>query len=372
MNDPAPIETASTADPHMRSSLIGMSRKHMAAEMAALGMPAFRAGQLWHWVYFQGVREFNQMTTLAKDFRALLAGRYSLERPEIVDHQTSSDGTHKWLLRLADGNEVETVFIPESDRGALCLSSQVGCTLKCTFCRTGTQALVRNLTPGEMVAQLMVARDALNEWAAPGEERRLTNIVVMGMGEPFYNYDNVAAALKILMDHEGISISKRRITLSTAGVVPLIARCGVDLGVNLAVSLHAVRDELRNELVPLNRKYPLAQLLEAARAYPTASNARRITFEYVMLRGVNDSPTDARELARLLAGIPAKVNLIPFNPWPDAPYQCSTSGAMRRFAGILNAAGLSAPLRETRGGDIMAACGQLKSASIKAAPTPLT
>ena len=372
MNDPAPIETASTADPHMRSSLIGMSRKHMAAEMAALGMPAFRAGQLWHWVYFQGVREFNQMTTLAKDFRALLAGRYSLERPEIVDHQTSSDGTHKWLLRLADGNEVETVFIPESDRGALCLSSQVGCTLKCTFCRTGTQALVRNLTPGEMVAQLMVARDALNEWAAPGEERRLTNIVVMGMGEPFYNYDNVAAALKILMDHEGISISKRRITLSTAGVVPLIARCGVDLGVNLAVSLHAVRDELRNELVPLNRKYPLAQLLEVARAYPTASNARRITFEYVMLRGVNDSPTDARELARLLAGIPAKVNLIPFNPWPGAPYQCSTPGAMRRFAGILNAAGLSAPLRETRGGDIMAACGQLKSASIKAAPTPLT
>ena len=346
-------------------SLIGMSRENIATEMDAMGMPAFRAGQLWHWVYFQGAREFDHMTTLSKNFRALLAEHYSLARPEIMEYQKSSDGTHKWLLRLDDGNEVETVFIPESDRGALCLSSQVGCTLKCTFCHTGTQRLVRNLTPGEMVAQVMVARDALDEWAAPSGERLLTNIVVMGMGEPFYNYDAVAAALKILMDHEGISISKRRITLSTAGVVPLMARCGADLGVNLAVSLHAVRDELRDELVPLNRKYPLAQLLDAARAYPTASNARRITFEYVMLKGVNDSPADARELARLLADIPAKVNLIPFNPWPGAPYQCSTPGAMRRFAGILNDAGLSAPLRETRGGDIMAACGQLKSESIK-------
>jgi 23S rRNA (adenine2503-C2)-methyltransferase len=346
-------------------SLIGMSREDMATEMDAMGMPAFRAGQLWHWVYFQGAREFNHMTTLSKSFRALLAEHYSLARPEIMDYQKSSDGTHKWLLRLDDGNEVETVFIPESDRGALCLSSQVGCTLKCTFCHTGTQRLARNLTPGEMVGQVMVARDALGEWAAPSGERLLTNIVVMGMGEPFYNYDAVAAALKILMDHEGISISKRRITLSTAGVVPLMARCGADLGVNLAISLHAVRDELRDELVPLNRKYPLAQLLDAARAYPTASNVRRITFEYVMLKGVNDSPADARELARLLADIPAKVNLIPFNPWPGAPYQCSTLGAMRRFAGILNDAGLSAPLRETRGGDIMAACGQLKSESIK-------
>ena len=365
--DPA-SSTAPSADPagpDSLPSLIGMSREDMAAEMDALGMPAFRAGQLWHWVYFQGAREFSQMTTLSKDFRALLERRYSLARSEIVDHQKSADGAHKWLLRLADGNEVETVFIPESDRGALCLSSQVGCTLKCTFCHTGTQGLVRNLTPGEMVAQLMVARDALDEWAAPSGQRLLTNVVVMGMGEPFYNYDAVSAALKILMDHEGISISKRRITLSTAGVAPLMARCGADLGVNLAISLHAVRDELRNQLVPLNRKYPLAQLLEAARAYPTASNARRITFEYVMLRGVNDSPADARELARLLKDLPAKVNLIPFNPWPDAPYECSTGGAMRRFAAILNDAGLSAPLRETRGGDIMAACGQLISESIK-------
>src|SRR5207248_1054144 len=277
----------------------------------------------------------------------------------------SVDGTQKWLLRFDDGQEVETVHIPEEDRGALCVSSQVGCTLTCKFCHTGTQRLVRNLAPAEIVGQVMVARDALGEWPSPADDRQLTNIVLMGMGEPLYNYENVAAALRIIMDGEGLSISRRKITLSTAGVVPMIRRCGAELAVNLAGSLHAVRDDVRDRLVPLNSKYPVAELLEACRTYPGASNARRITFEYVMLKGSNDSPADARELVRLLAGMPAKVNLIPFNPWPGAPYECSADAVIAAFSDIVFAAGYSAPVRTPRGRDILAACGQLKSASVK-------
>ena len=303
------------------------------------------------------------MTTLSKGFRARLAEHYVLERPVAVSAQISRDGTRKWLLRLADGQEVETVYIPEDDRGTLCVSAQVGCTLTCRFCHTGTQALVRNLSAAEIVGQIMTALDDIGDWPRTREGRRVTNLVMMGMGEPLYNYDNVAAAIRTVLDDEGLAISKRKITLSTAGVVPLIERCGEELGVGLAVSLHAVRDDLRDELVPLNRKYPIAELLAACRAYPGAHNARRITFEYVMLKGVNDSQADAVELARLLKDLPAKVNLIPFNPWPGAAFECSSRGAIMRFAKILNDAGLSAPVRVSRGQDIMAACGQLKSAS---------
>jgi 23S rRNA (adenine2503-C2)-methyltransferase len=309
------------------------------------------------------------MTNLAKGFRQQLGERYELRRPAIATAQVSADGTRKWLLRFDDGQEVETVHIPESDRGTLCVSSQVGCTLTCTFCHTGTQRLVRNLSAAEIVAQVMVARDALGEWPSPKDDRQLTNIVLMGMGEPLYNYDNVAAALKSVMDPEGLAISRRKITLSTSGVVPMMARCGEELGVNLAVSLHAVTDELRNTLVPLNRKYPIAELLDACRSYPGSSNARRITFEYVMLKGINDSPAEARELVRLLKGIPAKVNLIPFNPWPGAPYECSTDAAIKVFSDIVFAAGYSAPVRTPRGRDISAACGQLKSLSVRARRT---
>ncbi len=346
-------------------NLIGLSRGELEAEVRGLGEPGFRARQLWHWIYHQGARDFDAMTTLSKGFRARLAGTHALERPEAVSARVSTDGTRKWLLRLADGQEVETVYIPEEDRGTLCVSAQVGCTLTCRFCHTGTQALVRNLSAAEIVGQIMTALDDLGDWPRTREGRRVTNLVMMGMGEPLYNYDNVAAAIRIVLDDEGLAISKRKITLSTAGVVPLIERCGEELGVGLAVSLHAVTDELRDRLVPLNRKYPSAELLEACRAYPGAHNARRITFEYVMLDGVNDGAEDARALARLLAGLPAKVNLIPFNPWPGAPFACSSKRAMARFAEILNAAGLSAPLRASRGRDIMAACGQLKSASLR-------
>jgi 23S rRNA (adenine2503-C2)-methyltransferase len=350
-------------------NLVGMSRAALAEEMAAFGAEPFRARQLWHWIYHRGVTDFAAMTNLAKGFRERLAQEYVLERPAVSRALVSSDGTRKWLLRFADGQEVETVHIPESDRGALCVSSQVGCTLTCTFCHTGTQRLVRNLTAAEIVAQVMIARDALGEWPSPQEDRQLTNIVLMGMGEPLYNYDNVAAALKIVMDPEGLAISRRKITLSTSGVVPAIARCGAELGVNLAVSLHAVTDELRERLVPLNKKYPIAELLEACRNYPGSSNARRITFEYVMLRGVNDSPSEARELVRLLRGIPAKVNLIPFNPWPGAPFECSTDAAIAAFSDIVFAAGYSAPVRTPRGRDILAACGQLKSDSVRSRRT---
>jgi 23S rRNA (adenine2503-C2)-methyltransferase len=349
--------------------LIGLGRDELAAEMAAIGAEPFRARQLWHWIYHRGATDFAQMTNLAKGFRELLAEHYGLRRPAVTQALVSADGTRKWLLRFEDGQEVETVHIPEADRGTLCVSAQVGCTLNCTFCHTGTQRLVRNLAAAEIVGQIMLARDALGEWPSPPEGRQLTNIVLMGMGEPLYNYANVAAALKIVMDPEGLAISRRKITLSTAGVVPMIARVGAELGVNLAISLHAVSDELRDRLVPLNRKYPIAELLEACRNYPGSSNARRITFEYVMLKGVNDSPAEARELVRLLKGIPAKVNLIPFNPWPGAPYECADDRAIAAFSDIVFAAGYSAPVRTPRGRDILAACGQLKSDSVRARRT---
>jgi len=367
-----------TARGEPRRNLVGLGREALAAEMIGFGAEPFRARQLWHWIYHRGATEFGQMTSLSKAFRDRLAEHYELSRPAVSQALASVDGTRKWLLRFADGQEVETVHIPEEERGTLCVSSQVGCTLNCTFCHTGTQALVRNLEPAEIVGQIMVARDALGEWPSPsgvgangaapnraGDDRQVTNIVLMGMGEPLYNYDNVAAAMKIVMDPEGLSISRRKITLSTAGVVPLIRRCGAEIAVNLAISLHAVRDEVRDQLVPLNRKYPIAELLDACRTYPGSSNARRITFEYVMLKGVNDSPAEARELVRLLAGLPAKVNLIPFNPWPGAPYECSTEAAIAAFSDIVFAAGYSAPVRTPRGRDILAACGQLKSASVK-------
>jgi len=348
-----------------RKDLIGLSREELAAEMAAIGAEPFRARQLWHWLYHRGATDFAAMTTLAKGFRAELDRHYVIGRPSVARGQQSSDGTRKWLLRFGDGQEAECVHIPEEDRGTLCVSSQVGCTLNCRFCHTGTQLLVRNLGAAEIVGQVMLARDQLGEWPSPPEDRQLTNIVLMGMGEPLYNYDNVAKAIKIAMDGEGLSISKRKITLSTAGVVPTIRRCGEELGVNLAISLHATNDTLRDELVPLNKKYPLAELLQACREYPGAHNARRITFEYVMLKGVNDTPAEARALVRLLAGIPAKVNLIPFNPWPGAPYECSSDEAIQKFSDVIFEAGYSAPVRTPRGRDILAACGQLKSDSIR-------
>jgi 23S rRNA (adenine2503-C2)-methyltransferase len=333
--------------------------------LATLGAASFRARQLWHWIYHRGVSDFALMTTLAKGFRAQLAESYMIARPLESRAQLSADGTRKWLLRFADNQEAECVHIPEEDRGTLCVSSQVGCTLTCKFCHTGTQRLVRNLGSAEIVGQVMLARDALGEWPSPPDDRQITNIVLMGMGEPLYNYDNVAKAVKIIMDGEGLSVSKRKITLSTAGVVPMIERCGAELGVNLAISLHAVSDELRDVLVPINKKYPIAELMAACRDYPGLSNARRITFEYVMLNGVNDSPAEARALVKLLEGIPAKVNLIPFNPWPGAPFECSSDQAIEAFGDIVNAAGYASPVRTPRGRDILAACGQLKSDSIR-------
>jgi 23S rRNA (adenine2503-C2)-methyltransferase len=348
-----------------RIDLVGLGRDELEALVVSLDEPRFRARQLWHWIYHRGVRDFGAMTSLAKSFRANLAERCRVGRPEAMVDRQSIDGTRKWLLAFADGQEVECVHIPEEDRGTLCVSSQVGCTLTCKFCHTGTQRLVRNLGAAEIVGQVMLARDALGEWPSPPDGRLLSNIVLMGMGEPLYNYDNVAKAIRIVMDGEGISISKRRITLSTAGVVPMIERCGAELGVNLAISLHAVTDELRDRIVPINRKYPIAELLRACRDYPGLSNARRITFEYVMLRGVNDSPAEARALVALLKGIPAKVNLIPFNPWPGAPFECSTQAAIKAFSQIVFDAGYASPVRTPRGQDIMAACGQLKSESVR-------
>ena len=349
-----------------RRNLIGLDREELAAEIEGVGAPPFRARQLWHWIYHRGAADFAAMTSLSKDFRELLATHFTVARPGIELAQASFDGTRKWLLKFADGNEAECVHIPEEDRGALCVSSQVGCTLTCKFCHTGTQPLVRNLTAPEIVGQVMLARDALGEWPSPKEGRLLSNIVFMGMGEPLLNYENVARAIRIIMDNEGIAISRRRITLSTAGVVPMIRRCGEELGVKLAVSLHAVTDDVRDAIVPLNKKYPIAELLAACRDYPGSSTARRITFEYVMLKGVNDSVAEARQLVKLLSGIPAKVNLIPFNPWPGAPYECSTPEAIAAFAGVLTKAGFIAPVRTPRGQDIMAACGQLRTESLKA------
>jgi 23S rRNA (adenine2503-C2)-methyltransferase len=347
----------------MRIDLVGLDRDELVAQLSAIGEKPFRAKQLWHWIYLRGETDFARMTTLAKPLRERLAERFVVSRPKVATELRSEDGSRKWLLAFADSNEAECVYIPDEDRGALCISSQVGCTLSCTFCHTGTQARVRDLSASEIVGQMMVARDAYDEWPAPEGRRMLSNIVMMGMGEPLLNYENVAKALRIVMDGEGIAISKRRITLSTSGIVPNMHRCGAELGVNLAVSLHAVTDELRDELVPINRKYPIKQLLNACRNYPGSSNARRITFEYVMLKGVNDSAAEARRLLRLMDGIPAKFNLIPFNPWPGTLYESSSPATIRRFSDILYNGGYSAPIRVPRGRDIMAACGQLKSAS---------
>lgn len=348
-----------------RINLVGLSRAELEAEMLAIGLEKFRARQLWHWIYHRGATDFSVMTTLAKPVRERLAERYAVVRPTVVRDLQSRDGTRKWLLRMPDGQEVESVHIPETDRGTLCVSSQVGCTLTCRFCYTGTQRLVRDLTAAEILGQVMLARDMLDEWPAPPDGRMISNIVMMGMGEPLFNYEEVAKAIKIIMDGDGISISKRRITLSTSGVVPLMKRCGEELNVNLAISLHAVTDELRDIIMPINRKYPLAMLLDACRTYPGLNNARRITFEYVMLKGLNDSPADAHALVRMLEGIPAKINLIPFNPWPGAPYERSTGRAIQVFGDIVNNAGYASPVRTPRGEDIMAACGQLKSDSVR-------
>ncbi|MBN9547046.1 MAG: 23S rRNA (adenine(2503)-C(2))-methyltransferase RlmN [Alphaproteobacteria bacterium] len=351
------------------SSLIGLAPDALAVSLAGAGVPEkaarMRVRQLWNWIYVHGARDFASMSNLAKDFRGEMAAHFTLARPEVVTEQISNDGTRKWLLRTGPGIEFETVYIPEADRGTLCVSSQVGCTLNCRFCHTGTQKLVRNLTPAEIVGQLLVARDSLGDWPSTAPGRKVTNVVMMGMGEPLYNFDNVKAALAIVTDGDGLALSKRRVTLSTAGVVPMIEKAGTEIGSGLAISLHAVRDELRDVIVPINKKYPIKQLLDACRAYPGASNSRRITFEYVMLKGVNDTLADARELVRLLAGIPAKINLIPFNPWPGAPYECSDWAQIEKFAEIVNRAGYASPVRTPRGRDIMAACGQLKSESVK-------
>ena len=351
--------------PDGRRELVGLARAELTAELAAIGEPAFRAKQLWHWIYHQGVTDFARMSSIARGLQEKLAAAFVIGRPEVALEQTSSDATRKYLFRFRDGQEAETVYIPDrqEDRGAVCISSQVGCTLSCRFCHTGTQALVRNLGAAEIVGQFMAARDSYGEWPSPKGEtpRLLSTIVLMGMGEPLYNYENVAKAMRIVMDGEGIGLSRRRITLSTSGVVPMMDRCGEELGVNLAVSLHATHDDLRDELVPLNRKYPIAELIAACRRYPSASNARRITFEYVMLRGVNDSEAEAHALVRLIAGIPAKVNLIPFNPWPGSSFEPSTPADIERFARVVMEAGFSSPVRTPRGRDILAACGQLRT-----------
>jgi 23S rRNA (adenine2503-C2)-methyltransferase len=349
-----------------RVPLLGLSAAELEQAVVAAGLPKFRARQLWRWVWRHGLTSFEEMSDLGKPVRQTFSEMFSLARPAVTSRMVSSDGTIKWLLRFPDGNEAETVYIPDRDRGTLCVSSQVGCTLTCSFCHTGTQKLVRNLTAGEITGQVMLAMDELGDWPAGKPDRRLTNIVLMGMGEPLFNYDNVAKAMRIIMSGEGVGLSKRRITLSTSGVVPEIARCGAELGVNLAISLHAVRDELRDELVPINRKYPLAELIEACRNYPGLSNARRITWEYVMLDGVNDSDADCAALLRLIRGIPSKLNLIPFNPWPGSPYECSSDKRIEAFAAKVLKAGYASPVRTPRGRDILAACGQLKSASERA------
>ncbi|MEO6582354.1 MAG: 23S rRNA (adenine(2503)-C(2))-methyltransferase RlmN [Sphingomicrobium sp.] len=367
--DPVPVARAAPSRADGRIELIGLSRDAIRLALEAQGLEAkqakLRAKQLWHWIYNRGVTDFTAMTDVANVQQPWFATRFIISRPEVVEAQVSSDGTRKWLLRTHDGNDYEMVFIPDADRGTLCVSSQVGCTLNCTFCHTGTMRLVRNLDPSEIVGQVMLARDSLGEWPSQPEGRMLTNIVMMGMGEPLYNFDNVRDALKIVMDGDGLGLSKRRITLSTSGVVPMMARAGAEIGVNLAVSLHATNKAVRDEIVPLNRKYGIEQLLEACAVYPGANNARRITFEYVMLKDKNDSDEDARELVRLIRkyDLPAKVNLIPFNPWPGAPYECSAPDRIRSFSNIIFEAGISAPVRTPRGRDIDAACGQLKTAS---------
>ena len=384
--DPLPVAREITPRADGRIDLIGLPKEHIRELFAEAGLDArqakLRAKQVFHWLYHRGVTQFEAMTDIAKTMRPWLAERFVIGRPDVIEAQHSTDGTRKWLLRTTDGHDFEMVFIPDADRGTLCVSSQVGCTLNCTFCHTGTMKLVRNLTPGEIVGQVMLARDALGEWPKgsmagldeaedvghyTADGRLLTNIVMMGMGEPLYNFDNVKGALGLVMDGDGLALSKRRITLSTSGVVPMMERCGQEIGVNLAVSLHAVTKEIRDEIVPLNRKYGIEELLAACAAYPGASNARRITFEYVMLKDKNDSDEDAHELVRLLKQykLPAKVNLIPFNPWPGANYECSTPERIRRFSNIVFEGGISAPVRTPRGRDIDAACGQLKTAAQK-------
>ena len=354
-------------------NLVGLTRAGLKDALISAGTPQnqanMRVGQVWQWIYEKGVRDFDLMTNLAKSYRTLLKEQFVLEVPEVVIKQVSEDGTRKYLMRIEGGHEVETVYIPEADRGTLCISSQVGCTLTCSFCHTGTQRLVRNLTASEIVGQILVARDDLGEWPIPGapknETRLLSNIVLMGMGEPLYNFDNVRDAMKIAMDPEGISLSRRRITLSTSGVVPEIAKTAQEIGCLLAVSFHATTDEVRDRLVPINKKWNIKALLEALRAYPKLSNSERITFEYVMLKNINDSDADAKRLIKLIQGIPAKINLIPFNEWPGAPYQRSDWKRIKAFADIIYKAGYASPIRTPRGEDIMAACGQLKSASKK-------
>jgi 23S rRNA (adenine2503-C2)-methyltransferase len=369
--DPVPVPRPAFAGVDSRVDLIGLSREAIRDALAEAGLEPkqakLRAKQIWHQIYNRGATSFDAMSDIAKPQRAWLAERFVVGRPEVVVEQVSTDGTRKWLLKTPDGHDFEMVFIPDADRGTLCVSSQVGCTLNCRFCFTGTMRLVRNLTAGEIVGQVMLARDSLGEWPSQPEGRMLSNIVMMGMGEPLYNFDNVRDALKIVMDGDGLGLSRRRITLSTSGVVPMMARAGEEIGVNLAVSLHAVTKEVRDEIVPLNRKYGIEELLEACAAYPGANNARRITFEYVMLKDKNDSDEDALELVRLIRKykLPAKVNLIPFNPWPGASYECSEEERVRRFSDIVFEAGISAPIRRPRGRDIMAACGQLKSAAEK-------
>ncbi len=368
-----------------KQTLAGMTAHELKEALISSGVPQnqskMRAAQLWNWIYARGARDFSELSNIAKSLRSDLDASFTLARPEVAVEQISEDGTRKWLLRLQASRpgerapEIEAVYIPEADRGTLCISSQVGCTLTCTFCHTGTQRLVRNLTAAEIIGQILVARDRIGDWPGasapvdgrgiPDAERKITNIVLMGMGEPLYNFDNVKAAMAVAADPNALAFSKRRITLSTSGVVPMIERAGAEIGVMLAISLHAVRDELRDELVPINKKYPIAELVAACRAYPGLSNARRITFEYVMLKGVNDSMAEARELVRLLVGIPAKINLIPFNPWPGTRYECSDWAQIEQFADIVNRAGYASPIRTPRGRDIMAACGQLKSASEK-------
>ena len=357
-----------------RTNIIGLTRDQLRDALVAAGTPErqakMRLGQIWQWVYHFGIRDFAAMTNLAKDYRTLLAEHFVIEVPEVVSRQISADGTRKYLVRIAGGHEVETVYIPEENRGTLCISSQVGCTLTCSFCHTGTQKLVRNLTAGEIVGQVMLARDDLGEWPMPGapkdETRLVSNVVLMGMGEPLYNFENVRDAMRVVMDGEGLSLSRRRITLSTSGIVPEIARTAEEIGCLLAVSFHATTDEVRDRLVPVNKKWNIATLLEALREYPRLSNSERITFEYVMLKGVNDSDADARRLVKLIAGIPAKINLIPFNEWPGAPYERSDWERIEAFADIIYKAGYASPIRTPRGEDIMAACGQLKSATERA------
>ena len=355
----------------MRQNFFDLNQNDLISNIIAIDEPKFRASQVWEWVYKKGAKDFDKMTNLPQALRAKLANIFNLNRADVSKELISFDETRKWLLKFEDSNEIEAVFIPGEQRGTLCISSQVGCTLNCKFCHTGTQALVRNLTSGEIIAQLMHAKDSLNDWPADKEGRVISNVVMMGMGEPLLNYNNVSTAIKRMLSEDGLNMSKHKITLSTSGIIPYIKECAVDLGVNLAISLHAVNDELRNILVPINKKYPIKDLLEVCKHYANVTRDKRITFEYVMLDGVNDSPEDAYRLVKMIRGIPSKINLIPFNPWPGSPYSCSSDQAIAKFASIVEDSGYQSPVRTPRGQDIMAACGQLKSESIRGMPNLL-